>query len=295
MNDKDERIIEKYGNKLRLELFRYLYEQGEGFVNQNYYDIQTFIKLLLNDEFFWFVLQLGTTYNFNPRTKLPVKIRKDISSIGFRTIQKYSPKMRIPQNFRLFLSYFVNSNTDIVDTFKYFLSKRSNEINNAPSLEQIIIDSRTYKTQLIVEKDIAHEPKGLILKIFGNTKTNNLVKFLNLKETTRTIKSIQSLNKLPYYPHGKLGKVGYYQKIKEYLSEKGKKQAKIKNRAVRKKVGDNNSQVANYEYELLPDTDEQIAAKALGDNKYYKRKYSKSGANLLRQRRKRLKDKLKSV
>jgi len=57
---------------------------------------------------------------------------------------------------------------------------------------------------------------------------------------------------------------------------------------------ENRHDAIDYENEPLPDTDEQIAAKALGENKYYELKHLQAGVNILRQRRKRLKDKFKT-
>jgi len=104
MKDKDEKVINDYRECLCLKLFTHLKRQGKTFVNENYYDIQTFIKLFLNNDFLKFLLQLGTTYNHDPKTILPVISRKDISTISYNTILKFEAHKNLPPHLGRFCS-----------------------------------------------------------------------------------------------------------------------------------------------------------------------------------------------
>jgi hypothetical protein len=266
--------VQSYRDNLSLRLFKYLKKKGRKCVNENYYEIKTFIDIFLGKELLELILK---------------QQKPNIASINLHAVYQ----LDIPTSLKKYLFYFINNNGDIERTFDYYHKSKSTPIISSDSFFPVTGYPES-KIEIETERNIRHEPRTIILRMFKNTSLNNLSELLNKKEVVETIKHIQSLPTVVNYPYKKQGKVDFYQKIVSYIVDNDKKQAKKENIITRKKVKRGLFDITDTKAGLLPDTDEQIAAKALGNDKYYKLKNVKKGSNLVRVRRKRLADSLKS-
>lgn len=247
-------------DKLYQELVFYLYKKGPEFVNSNYYKIESFINVILSKDFLSFLFKIK---NKNP---------SHISQL----VYEFRIKANIPSSFYLAMVHYASS-SNIIEAFNVFISPSS---KFSRQFGKDIIDSPQYKTQVAREVDIGYKTKFLVIRIFRNTSISSLVDFLN--QNSKMLNKLK-LDILTNYPHSKKGKIDYYQKIKEYVSQIEKKEARIEN----KKLDEQSS-------ELKPDTDKELAGLMLG-NKYYSLKNAKKGENILRTRRKRLHKKLNRI
>lgn len=289
MKDVKQPVVNAYRDKLLFKLYKYLKKKGKKFVNDNYYEIQTFTKLLLNNELLQFVLQKGTTYNYNPKNVESPKPIENYDLIQERIIKYLAQnKEVIPISHRDYILFFIIHNGDIVATFDYYFSRLKRDRIESSTTEKEIYDYPDQKIQIQIERSSVLRPQTLVFRIYKNTSLNNLSKLLNRKDVIGVIKSLRQLPSFINYPYGKQGKVDYYQKIITYLASVEKNKAKAKNAPIKQKVRKDINKAADFDSELLPDTDEQIAAKALDNEKYYKLDNVKKGANRIRAIRKRL-------
>lgn len=242
-------------DELYAKLATRLLNQGKKYVNDNYYLIESFVNTLLNYDFHLFL--------------------KEKSHINIDSaIREWVYKAGLPNNMRMIISYFVNSDFDIVGAYERYLTQL-----NSPTgqFDKVLLSDPQTKVELAREYNSKYENEYLTIRVYNNTSVSGLAVFLDkhgqiIKDWLPKIK--QS------YPHSKKGKVDYFQKLKQIATDSEKVQAKTTNHSLKEDSSD-----------FKPDKDTEIAGLVLGDD-YYKVKNTNKGAGILRSRRNRLHRKL---
>lgn len=240
--DKD---IKQKIDTLHTSLAKYLIKQGNKYVNDNYYLIESFINTLLSYDFHVFL--------------------KDKSNITIDSaIREWIYQASLPNSLKLAVSYFVKSNFDIVGAYQRYVNQ-----SNAPidQFDKLILSDQETKVELAREYNSKYENEYLSIRAYNNTSISGLTVFI--EKHSKIINDWLPKVKQSF-PHSKKGKVDYFQKLKQIVADSEKAKAKTTNLVLKKD--------SSY---FKPDKDTEIAGTILGE-KFYEVSNADKGANILR-------------
>lgn len=252
---KMDKEIKHHIDGLYVKLAKHLLSQGKNYVNDNYYLIESFVNTLLN-------------YDFHLFLKEKSHINTDSA------IREWTYKASLPNNMRAIISFFVKNDFDIIGAYDRYLAQLNSPICQ---FDKVLLSDPQTKVELAREYNSKYESEYLTIRVYNNTSVSGLAVFLEkhgqiIKDWLPKIKQT--------YPHSKKGKVDYFQKLTQIVADGEKVQAKTTNNSLNEDSSD-----------FKPDKDTEIAGLVLGDD-FYEIKNADKGANVLRSRRNRLRQKL---